>query len=232
MSNCWSLRNEIVASDGLLYFKNKLIVARELKQFIMSLLHETHIVITKTVKRAKTYNYWPGLNSDIENYIIKFELCARFQRKQSKELLLNHKIPKRAFEKVDIDIPDFGGVSYLILVDYYSRWLAVVEISDKTAETIVSVLKTLFSRFGIPKECMSNNVTFNSLTFKKFAQEWDFKIITSSPNYPQSNDMAEKGVGIFKTMMRKCEQTDQDTIVQKMVRSLEEPLNTLKIIIQ
>ncbi|XP_026821572.1 uncharacterized protein K02A2.6-like [Rhopalosiphum maidis] len=209
MSNCWSLRNEIVASDGLLYFKNKLIVARELKQFIMSLLHETHIVITKTVKRAKTYNYWPGLNSDIENYIIKFELCARFQRKQSKELLLNHKIPKRAFEKVDIDIPDFGGVSYLILVDYYSRWLAVVEISDKTAETIVSVLKTLFSRF-----------------------EWDFKIITSSPNYPQSNDMAEKGVGIFKTMMRKCEQTDQDTIVQKMVRSLEEPLNTLKIIIQ
>jgi len=85
MSNYWSLRNEIVASDGLLYFNDKLIVPRELRQFIMSLLHETHKGMTKTVKRAKTYYYWPGLNSDIENYITKCELCARFQRKQSKE---------------------------------------------------------------------------------------------------------------------------------------------------
>lgn len=125
-------------------------------------------------------------------------------------MLLNHNIPKRAFEKVGIDIVDFGGVSYLILVDYYSRWLEVVEISDKTTETIISVLKTLFSRFGIPKECMSDNVPFNSFIFKKFAQEWDSKIITSrtsSPNYPQSNGMAEKSVGIFKSMMRKCKQT-------------------------
>jgi len=103
------------------YYKHKLIVPRELRQYIMSLLHETHIVMTKTLKRAKTYYYWPELNSDIENYITKGELCARFQRKQSKEFLLNHKIPKRVFEKVGIDIVDFGGVSYLILVGYYSR---------------------------------------------------------------------------------------------------------------
>lgn len=52
--------------------------------------------------------------------------------------------------------------------------------------------------------------SFNSSTFKQFATDWNFKSITTSPNYPQSNGLVEKGVGIAKDMMRKCLETGQD----------------------
>jgi len=70
--------------------------------------------------------------------------------------------------------------------------------------TIISVLKPIFSRFGIPYYCVSDKVPFNSSMFEQFSIDWNFKSITSSPNYPQSNGLAEKGVGIAKDFMRKC----------------------------
>jgi len=38
---------------------------------------------------------------------------------------------------------------------------------------------------------------------------WNFKSITTSLNYPQSNRLKKKGVGIAKDMMRKCLETGQ-----------------------
>ena len=46
---------------------------------------------------------------------------------------------------------------------------------------------------------------FNSFECRSFAQEWDIKIVTSSPRYAQSNGLAEKAVGIVKNMMKKCD---------------------------
>jgi len=53
------------------------------------------------------------LAKDIENYINNCYLCAKYQRKNSEEILKNHDIPNRSFEKIGIDIADFGGNYYL-----------------------------------------------------------------------------------------------------------------------
>lgn len=45
---------------------------------------------------------------------------------------------------------------------------------------------------------------FGSYEFKCFAQEWNFEVTTSSPHYPKSNVLAEKGVGIAKNLLKKC----------------------------
>lgn len=52
---------------------------------------------------------------------------------------------------------------------------------------------------------------FNSYQFKSFAKLWNFKIITSSPEYSQSNGLAEKAVHIAKQILRKC-LSDQNDI--------------------
>jgi len=127
-----------------------------------------------------------------------------------KKTLKNHKLPKRSFEKIGIDIADFGAKYYLIIFDYYSQWLEILLIQDKSANTIISALKPIFSKFGIPNYCVSDNVPFNSSIFIQFSKDWNFKSITTSPNYPQSNGLAEKGVGIAKDFMRKCLETGQD----------------------
>lgn len=70
-------------------------------------------------------------------------------------------------------------------------------MKNKTSETVISLLKIVISRFGIPEEIVADNNPCGSMEFKQFALEWHFNIILSSPNYP-SNGLAEKAVGIAK----------------------------------
>ncbi|KAF4530289.1 hypothetical protein B566_EDAN018368 [Ephemera danica] len=58
---------------------------------------------------------------------------------------------------------------------------------------------------GIPREVRCDNGRqLVSAEIENFALEYGFKIITSSPHFPQSNGMAEAGVKIAKNILRKC----------------------------
>lgn len=90
-------------------------------------------------------------------------------------------------------------------MDYYSRWLEIIEIQHKDTGTIISK----FTKFGISKEIIIDNIPFGSEEFSKFAKKWEIDVTTSSPHYPQSNGSAKKGVGIAKKMLQTCRDNDQ-----------------------
>ena len=70
---------------------------------------------------------------------------------------------------------------------------------------MIELFKTVFSRFGIPLEVVSDNgPQFASYEFAQFAKAYDFIHITSDPLYPQSNGLAEKAVSIGKNLLRKA----------------------------
>lgn len=70
-------------------------------------------------------------------------------------------------------------------------------------------MKSIFSRHGIPESVYSDNGThfspFRSSKFSRFSREWNFKHVTSSPRYPQSNGFIESMVKIIKTTLIKSE---------------------------
>lgn len=74
---------------------------------------------------------------------------------------------------------------------------------DKTAGTIVTHMKSIFARHGIPEELISDNMPYNSKEFKQFANDWGFELTTSSPTYPQSNSLSEKAVQTVKRILKK-----------------------------
>ena len=51
---------------------------------------------------------------------------------------------------------------------------------------------------------------FNSKEFRDFANNWEFELVTSSPRYPKSNGLAEKAVGIAKSIIKKCKHSGSD----------------------
>jgi len=173
-------------------------------------LHETHLGITKTLKKSKLIFYWPGMSSDVKNFIDKCEICRKFSISKIKEPLLQHEIPELPFQKIGIDIAEVERSNYLVVMDYYSGWLEVLSIKNKTSETVIQLLKILFSRFGIPEEVVCNNNPCGSREFKNFAKEWHFTITILSPNYPQSNGLAEKAVGIAKKIIKKAKSENKD----------------------
>lgn len=68
----------------------------------------------------------------------------------------------------------------------------------------------MFARFGIPEKLQADNMPFNSREFLEFAREWDFECIFSSPRYPKSNGLEEKGVPICKALIKKSLSTKTD----------------------
>ena len=70
----------------------------------------------------------------------------------------------------------------------------------------MSHLKSFFCRHGIPEIVMSDNgPQFSAATFSKFADEWGFTHLTSSPYYPRSNGEAERAVKTAKSLFVKSE---------------------------
>ena len=72
-------------------------------------------------------------------------------------------------------------------------------------------LKSIFAPHGIPEILITDNGPhYDSNVFKKFSKDWEFKHITSSPGFPQSNGMAEASVKTMKRLIKKAFKNGED----------------------
>ena len=58
--------------------------------------------------------------------------------------------------KVGSDLFELKGVHYLLVVDYFSRFVEVSKMCSTTSTSIILVLKSIFSRYGIPMVFVSD----------------------------------------------------------------------------
>ena len=79
-------------------------------------------------------------------------------------------------------------------------------MSSTTSSSIISALKSVFARHGIPEVLRSDNgPQYTSKEFKTFSSSYDFQQITSSPRFPQSNGQAERSVQTIKNLLKKAD---------------------------
>ncbi len=90
-----------------------------------------------------------------------------------------------------------------MVTDYYSRLLEILSITKTTSEAVITKLLSIFARFGIPEELVTDNSQqFTSLQFKDFIFKHDIQQTTSSPYHPQSNGMAERAIRTAKSNLK------------------------------
>ena len=93
-------------------------------------------------------------------------------------------------------------MTYLLLVDYYSRYIEVNKLTSTTSASVIIALKAVFFRYGIPSSMVSDNgPQCASHEMKQFAESYGFTHVTSSPHYPQSNGLAERAVKAAKKLL-------------------------------
>jgi hypothetical protein len=201
----WNFRDELSVVDGILLKGEKVIIPKSLQSEMLQKVHTSHLGMEKCKQRARNVLFWPGMAADIEQFIATCPTCNSKANSNSKEPLLPHDVPSRPWQKVGVDLFTWSNRNYLVTVDYYSRFFEVDELPKTTAGSVVNKLSVHFSRHGIPEYVISDNgPQFSSQTFKNFALKWDFRHITSSPGYPQSNGLAEKTVQIVKNILEKA----------------------------
>lgn len=222
------IRDQLHTKNGILFVNDKIVVPSSLYADMLTQIHgEAHLGVVKSKIRARKLLYWPGMSTMIDNFVKKCNVCEKYQRSNSKEPLISHEIPELPFYKIAIDIAEYAGDSYLIVVDYLSKWLEIILLKNKTADEIIFCLKVLFSTHGIPKYIVCDNNPFNSYKFENFANDYNFEIIHSSPHYHQSNGLCERGVGIAKGILKKC--NDRKDIYAALLEYRSSPVSGLKL---
>ncbi|KAJ8355031.1 hypothetical protein SKAU_G00225980 [Synaphobranchus kaupii] len=114
-------------------------------------------------------------------------------------------MPDRPWQTLGADLFTLKGKTYLLVVDYFSRYVEIALLSPTRSTDVVVHLKSMFSRHGICEFLKSDNgPQFSGSHFKAFAAEYGFVHITSSPKFPQSNGEAERAVQTVKNLLTKA----------------------------
>jgi transposase InsO family protein len=128
-----------------------------------------------------------------------------------KEPLHPLETPTRPWQIVATDIFELDGCSFLILVDSYSGFFEIAQLTGTKSSSVITHCKSQFARHGIPDKLISDNgPQFASQEFMQFTHEYGFQHTTSSPHFPQSNGLAERYVQTAKKLLKKAKQSGND----------------------
>ena len=210
----WTFREELTFSDGLLFKNSKLVVPTKMREEMLEKIHEAHMGIVKCKERARDILFWPGMAKQIEEVVQKCAVCNKHKNNNPREPLVPHQVPSRAWSKVGIDLFHFNNAEYIMCVDYYSKYPEISKLSGTTSKHIVTALKSIFARHGVPDELFSDNGTqLISAEMRDFATTWEFRHTTSSPEFPQSNGQAERAIQTVKNLLKKAQESCRDPYI-------------------
>lgn len=185
----------------------------------------SHLGYEKCLLRAKELYFWPELNNQLKNIISNCQACLTYRKGNSKEELCPHDIPNKPWLKVGTDLFWFNGNIYLLVVDYYSKFIEIVELKSTLSTSIINHIKGIFSRYGIPETLVSDGgPQFSSTEFANFSREWCFSHVTTSPYNSQSNGQAERAVQTIKYLLKICSYSGSDYRLA-LIEYLNTPIN-------
>ena len=188
---------------------------------ILKLIHEGHLGLTKCKLRAKETVYWPGLNDQLEKLVLNCQLCLKYSQSKCKptpNMSLGEEIPAFPWTKLATNIFHFEGDSYLLLVNYTSRYPIICKLTSMTAQHVIGHLKVIFSECGWPDTIVSDSgPCYMAEAFTKTMQEYRVNHITSSPHYPKSNGLGEKFMQTVKGLFYKAREEGADLYKALMI---------------
>ena len=173
--------------QGLLLYGNRIVVPTALQKDTLTKIHQGHQGVERCLLRAKQSVWWPGITQQIYNFVKQCSTCVKYPTPNN-EPMISTELPDFPWQRVGSDLFVLNGVSYLLVVDYYSRFPEIVKLKTTTSASIIEALKTVFSRHGVPETLISDNgPQYASQEFTNFASSYKFCHVTSSPRFPQSN---------------------------------------------
>ena len=193
-----------------LILKGRLVVMPEnLQRRVLDLVHEGHLGMTKMKQHVRNFAYWPNYSFDIENFVKYCSACVSIQNKSDKLPLAevaNESVAPWQTISIDLTGPSdlLQGQTLLTIIDHFSRFPEVVILSDTSSKSIINALTSLFARYGLPENLLSDNGSnFVSADFEDFLASTMTQHLRTSNFHPQTNGVLERFHGSLKLRLRK-----------------------------
>lgn len=120
-----------------------------------------HAGINRMTNNIKKYYVWPGLDSDVRNFVKRCEACQKQKHSNhyTKEPMTITSTAESAFQKIYLDIvgplpSDINGFVYILTLQCeLSKYVEAYPLKNKDAVSVAKALvENFILRYGIPQE--------------------------------------------------------------------------------
>lgn len=202
-----AVRNFRLSKETIVYSpvgarRKRYLVPSDLRSMVLEYFHDSalgaHLGVAKTLFRISRVFYWPGIRSDVSNYVRGCQACQKAKPAQSTQVGLHHsQVVSQPMERIFMDFVGpmvrsrQGNVAILVILDGFSKFVAMYPVRRICSDAVVKVLtERYFPSFGLPHTIVSDNATvFRSRRFHDTCFSWGIKHVTTSPYYPQASQV-------------------------------------------
>ncbi|XP_015749841.1 PREDICTED: uncharacterized protein K02A2.6-like [Acropora digitifera] len=151
-------REELNLHSGCLLWGSRVVIPPQGREEVLNVLRESHPGIVSMKRLARSYVWWPKMDTRLEE---KVKSCAISQSHQSKlpcSPLHPWEWPGRPWSRVHVDYPGpFMGKMFLLIIDAHSKWMDIHSVKSATSSMTIEKLRTTFAAHGLPEIVVTKN---------------------------------------------------------------------------
>ena len=123
----WPYQAQLTLVDNLLLYESRIVIPSALCQDVLEKLHKEHQEIVKCRWRTVQSVWWLGVSKNIKELIDNCRICCQ-TTKNHPDPLIPTQMPARPWQRIATDLMEFKKVQYLVVVDYYSRYIKLSKL--------------------------------------------------------------------------------------------------------
>ncbi|XP_033733620.1 uncharacterized protein K02A2.6-like [Pecten maximus] len=210
---------ELTCHQNCVMWGNRVVVPETLRTTVLEELHDGHLGIIRMKNLARSYVWWPNIDSNIEQMCKSCVGCQTTSNMPKAAPVHPWDWPTTPWDRLHVDFAGpFMDSMFLIVVDSHSKWPEVYPMKSTTTSLTIEKLRILFSQYGIPRQLVSDNgPQFTSKEFEMFMKQNGIRHITSAPYHPRTNGLAERFVQTFKMSMKHAKGDNRNRSLQEQL---------------
>ncbi|XP_041786794.1 uncharacterized protein K02A2.6-like [Anopheles merus] len=185
---------ELGIVQGIVVRDDRLVLPEKLRQKALKIAHIGHPGEETMKRKLRERMWWPYMDREITCFVKACAGCAAVRPLGHAEPMIRKEMPDRPWQDIAIDffsVKEYG--TFLVVVDYYSRFIKIIEMKITSASKTIEALETICKDQSYPESIRCDNgPPFSSEEFKNYFKRKDIKIIHTIPYWPQMNGLVER----------------------------------------
>ena len=166
----YQFRKHLYTVDGVILYKDRIVIPPSLRQHILDILHSAHQGVTSMTARAESSAFWPGITPAITALRANCCHCNTMAPSQPSAPPFPPTTPVYPFQSICADFFQHKGFNYLVVVQYRHevKLLSLAAFCEKRCGIILCSTRMLsFSRMYTGYQLMYQNSSRGQLKLNK-----------------------------------------------------------------